>query len=226
MNSWIYILIALAISAQINASIPEPRIFIYKQLADVSITLNVYIPKRTGYVSVPIIFMVHGGIHVTGNKTLEIQSPRVFREFMNRGWCVITMNYLLGPQALVFDMLDDLVDAYAFLHEHLAHKFPIDINNIHLFGQSSAGTLVLLCGRLFEPRPKSVVAMYPVTDYVSNYIYVEPLKSDSLFLNLHRILSKQLVQESPVLGSLTNNPRIFTNPEALICADMASAMRM
>ncbi|CAF1430595.1 unnamed protein product [Adineta steineri] len=157
--------------------------------------------------------MVHGGIHVTGNKTLEIQSPRVFREFINRGWCVITMNYLLGPHALVSDMLDDLVDAYAFLHEHLAHKFPIDINNIHLFGQSSAGALVLLCGRLFQPRPKSVVAMYPLTDYMTNYIYVKPLKSDSLFLNLHRRLSKQPVQESPVLESLINNPRILTNPE-------------
>lgn len=213
MNRWLNALIISAILWHVDTLIPKPWIFTYKQVGDVNITLNVFIPNMRRYVLLPIIFMVHGGIHVTGNKTLDIMEPRVFQELMDRGWCVITMDYRLGPQVLVFHIIDDLLDAYAFLRNRLHHKFPIDINNIHLFGQSSAGSLVLLCGRHFQPRPKSIVAMYPLTNYEKNYIYVVPSKGDSLFLTLYRTLSQEVIVESPVLESLVKNPRLLTNPE-------------
>ncbi len=81
----------------------------------------------------PVILYIHGGGYIMGDKSYRVS---VSEYYANEGYFVFNINHRLPPEAAFPENIRDCVDALNFLTE-LAEKYPIDLDNIVLTGDSS-----------------------------------------------------------------------------------------
>lgn len=127
--------------------------------------LDLYRPRGPG--PHPVVVWVHGGSWVRGERT---DRTALCRWLAERGHAVVAVTYRLPPPAPVGEgQRRDVAAAAAWAAAHAAEE-GLDPGRIVLAGQSAGATLALsttagiLAGELAAPRPRAVVAYYPVTD--------------------------------------------------------------
>jgi acetyl esterase/lipase len=115
----------------------------------------------------PILFQIHGGGWVIGNK--DQQGIPLMQHLSARGWVCVAPNYRLSPRATFPDHLVDLKKALAWTREH-AHEYGGDPNFIVVTGGSAGGHLTALVALTqndpeyqsgFEDADTSVYAAVP-----------------------------------------------------------------
>ena len=115
----------------------------------------------------PVIVWVHGGSWVRGERT---DRTALCRWLADRGHAVVAVEYRLPPPGPVGEgQRRDVAAAASWAVAHAAEE-DLDPTRVVLAGQSAGATLALsttagiLAGELPGPRPRAVVAYYPVTD--------------------------------------------------------------
>ncbi|KAF7299734.1 MYND finger domain-like protein [Mycena chlorophos] len=139
----------------------------YKTVGTHPIYLNVYPPKIVGERSrLPAVVYFHGGGLTVGTRTSWFPTWLASR-LSASGIVFISAAYRLFPQATLHDILEDVIDLFAFLgKDELLFKteagetFGLDAGRIGVAGTSAGGTCAYLAAVHAVPRPRAVLGMY------------------------------------------------------------------
>ena len=100
--------------------------------------LDVYIPK--GVKGAPVVFFIHGGAWVIGNKSVFAGPGKMLAE---QGIVAVSINYRLSPKAKHPDHIRDVAKAFAWTVDHIG-EYGGDPKKICISGHSAGGHLAAL----------------------------------------------------------------------------------
>lgn len=100
--------------------------------------LDVYAPK--GAKNLPVVFWIHGGGWVTGDKSQIAQKPKMFTD---RGYVFVSTNYRLRPDVEMEDLTQDVAKALGWTYKNIA-RHGGDPNRIFVMGHSAGAQLAAL----------------------------------------------------------------------------------
>ncbi len=100
--------------------------------------LDIY--RRAGAKNAPVLFFVHGGAWVRGDRA---QYPFFGNHFANAGYVVVAPSYRLAPQNPHPAQIEDVAAAFAWTVKHAA-EYGGDPSRIFAAGHSAGGHLVAL----------------------------------------------------------------------------------
>ena len=101
-------------------------------------TLDVYSPS--GAKGRPVVFWLHGGGWVTGDKSQVEAKPRAFAE---KGFVFVSVNYRLLPDVDMGTIVRDVARGLRWVHEHIA-EYGGDPDRILVMGHSAGAQLAAL----------------------------------------------------------------------------------
>lgn len=102
--------------------------------------LDVYSPPAAK--NRPVIFWIHGGGWMVGDKTDVQIKPKVFTE---KGFVFVSTNYRFYPTVEMQEIIQDVAKAFRWTHEHIA-EYGGDPNRIFVMGHSAGAQLAaILC---------------------------------------------------------------------------------
>lgn len=104
-------------------------------------TMDVYIPPNAR--NAPVIFMVHGGAWMIGDKANSGVVQNKINYFLPRGYVFVSTDYRMVPQVGVMTEADDVAHALAYAQEHAA-DWGGDPSRFVLMGHSAGAHLVTL----------------------------------------------------------------------------------
>jgi len=105
--------------------------FTYKTVGELEIKADVYRPdddrgdnKRLR----PVLLWIHGGALIMGDRGGV--DRRVKQAFLKRGYVLVSIDYRLAPETRLPAIIEDLRDAYTWLHEKGPRLFGADTRRI------------------------------------------------------------------------------------------------
>jgi acetyl esterase/lipase len=144
------ILLICAVLASFNAAAftqsqqsPSVRDLEYSRAGDVSLKLDLYLPKTQGLH--PLIVWIHGGAFRAGDKGEIFWTPLPSQT--ERGYAVASINYRLSGQAAFPAPVQDARSAIRWLRAN-AGKYDIDAERIVVGGESAGGYIAAFLGTL------------------------------------------------------------------------------
>jgi arylformamidase len=118
MNAALSLLIVIALlpvaSAQ-DAAIIKKQNVVYAEPTSPFHTLDVYASPAAK--NAPVMFWIHGGGWVTGDKSDVAQKPRFF---VDRGFVFVSVNYRLLPKVEMINIFRDVAKSFRWVHDHIA----------------------------------------------------------------------------------------------------------
>ncbi|HTA63911.1 MAG TPA: alpha/beta hydrolase [Xanthomonadaceae bacterium] len=102
---------------------------------------DVYAPQQTH--NAPVIFLVHGGAWMIGDKTAKNVIEGKVGRWVPRGFIVISVDYRMLPEAPVSEQAQDVASALAYAQQHAA-SWGGDPRRFILMGHSAGAHLVSL----------------------------------------------------------------------------------
>lgn len=121
----------------------------YKNVGDLSLQLDLYLPKELN-ATLPLVVWVHGGGWKNGSK----EKPKGVWLAQN-GYAFASINYRLTHEAIWPAQIEDCRDAVRFLRSK-SNAFKIDPDKIAVWGGSAGGHLVAVMGTLEPPENEPV----------------------------------------------------------------------
>nr|KAJ8744668.1 alpha/beta hydrolase [Delftia sp. PS-11] len=103
--------------------------------------LDVYLPPQAR--SAPIVFMVHGGAWMVGDKAMSKVVGNKVAHWLPRGFAFVSINYRMSSSPRVLEQADDVARALAFVQAHAA-GWGADPARMVLMGHSAGAHLVSL----------------------------------------------------------------------------------
>ncbi len=101
--------------------------------------LDIYSPKNAKP-NLPILFFVHGGGWSNGDKAQKDHAAKG-AAYTDNGIIFISVNYGLAPQITYPKLMQDIADAFAYVHTN-ATEFGGDPSRIYVMGHSAGAHLV------------------------------------------------------------------------------------
>jgi acetyl esterase/lipase len=98
----------------------------------------------------PVLLWIHGGALIRGYRS-DVNA-QIKAEFLNAGYAIVSIDYRLAPETKLPQILEDLRDAYTWLHDKGPQLFHVDTSRIgrRRFGSSHhdfAARRILTAGR-------------------------------------------------------------------------------
>lgn len=121
--------------------------------------------------------------------------------FLSSGYVVVSPDYRLAPETKLPSIIEDVQDAYRWVHEQGPRLFNIDPGRLAVAGGSAGGYLTLMTGFCVRPRPRALLSLSGYGD-IDGAWYSQPSKHylrDSL-------VSKQEALQSVASGSVCEPP--------------------
>src|SRR5262245_49237097 len=148
---------ALALAAALTAAggPRDVRTFTVSYGPDARQTFDVYAPIEA--TDAPVIFMVHGGAWMIGDKTNRRVVDNKVAHWVPRGFVVISANYRMLPDAGPLEQARDVARAVAAAQQE-ARTWGADGNKLVLMGHSAGAHLVTLLGASPELRAEAKLA--------------------------------------------------------------------
>ena len=147
----------------------KPKTFIYKRAQGCSIRADVYRPP--GAVGqLPTVVYIHGGALIAGSRQ-EVGLQHLDR-YQAAGYAVVAFDYRLAPQAKAPAILEDVDDAFRWIHRRQA-DLGVDATRLAVVGHSAGGYLTLAAGARVLPRPRALVSFYGYGDLAAQW-YAKP----------------------------------------------------
>ena len=133
----------------------------YKTVGSLDIKLDVYRPEDNQLR--PVVIWVHGGGLIMGSRTGV--SRRVREPLLQAGYVLASIDYRLAPETKLPEILQDLEDAYTWVHENGPRRFGGNTDRLIVMGGSAGGYPYLYC-RVFraKPRPTALVSFWGYGD--------------------------------------------------------------
>jgi len=108
---------------------------------DLAQRMDVYVPEKAA--GAPVIFMVHGGAWMIGDKKSSAVVVNKLNRWVPEGFLLISVNYRMAPEADPLEQADDVARALAFAQSK-APEWGGDPARFVLMGHSAGAHLVSL----------------------------------------------------------------------------------
>lgn len=151
------------------ASPRRPTTYTYKTVGNLEIKADVLRPADE--TRRPVLLWIHGGALIRGYR-MDI-NPQIKTSFLSAGYAIVSIDYRLAPETKLQQIIDDLRDAYTWLHDYGPHLFNVDTNRIAVAGDSAGGYLTLMTGICVKPRPAVLVSLWGYGDITGDW-YTKP----------------------------------------------------
>ncbi|GAB6170193.1 alpha/beta hydrolase [Clostridium carnis] len=116
----------------------------YKNDNGVSLTLDIYGPKKKLKGGSPVILYVHGGSWVYGDKSIPTTISPLLDAFREEGFTIISTSYELMRGNEIFDkQITDIKDTIRWIHKN-KDLYGFNENEIGVIGASSGAHLALM----------------------------------------------------------------------------------
>jgi len=139
--------------------------YTYKTVQDCQIQADVYRLSDVG--KRPAILWIHGGALIIGDRRmLRTEQAELY---LTAGYTVVSIDYRLAPETKLPAILEDLQDAYSWMHGQGSALFGIDPDRVAVIGHSAGGYLTLMAGLCVHPRPKALVSFYGYGDIAGDW---------------------------------------------------------
>ena len=151
-----------------NLATMHPRTFTYKQVGDVKIDLDLYLPPSPK--DLPLLVWFHGGGLLQGSRASV--APHMLAGVDTYAYALVSADYRLAPQVAVDEIVQDVLDCLAFVRSALPGRVGtgiIDAGRLAVSGSSAGGYLALLAGLYAQPGPKVVLPIYPITNPLGQF---------------------------------------------------------
>lgn len=102
--------------------------------------LDVYTPEKPTAKKLPVVFWIHGGGWVVGDKKDVALKPKVLTE---RGFVFVSTNYRLLPDVTMEELTTDIAKSLSWVHSKIT-KYGGDPNRIFVGGHSAGAQLAAL----------------------------------------------------------------------------------
>ena len=143
--------------------------YTYKQVGDLKIKADVHMSGERS--PRPVLVWIHGGALIMGHR--EGLDQRLKQAFLDKGYAVVSIDYRLAPETQLPQIIEDVEDAFRWIHEKGPELFQADPNAIAVSGGSAGGYLTLVTGYRVKPRPAALVAFWGYGDLVGPW-YSDP----------------------------------------------------
>jgi acetyl esterase/lipase len=143
--------------------------FAYKRVGKLDIQTDVYRPASDA--PCPVLLWIHGGALIMGDRggvDRRLRSP-----FLKAGYAIVSIDYRLAPETKLPQIIEDLRDAYTWLHDRGPKLFGVDTSRIAVAGGSAGGYLTLMTGFCVKPRPAALVSLWGYGDIAGDW-YIKP----------------------------------------------------
>ena len=146
-----------------------PETVVYKVAQGCEIKADVY---RTGDgTGRPALLWIHGGALINGSR--KSTGGLLHEGLLKLGYVIVSIDYRLAPETKLPGIIEDLRDAWRWLHTDGSKRFGIDSKRIAVAGGSAGGYLTLMSGFCVAPRPRALVSYYGYGD-IDGPWYAEP----------------------------------------------------
>jgi acetyl esterase/lipase len=147
----------------------RPKTFVYKRVGNLEIQADVYRPA--GDAVCPVLLWIHGGGLIVGDRGGVDQRLRT--PFSKAGYAIVSIDYRLAPETKLPQIIEDLRDAYAWLHDQGPKLFNVDTRRVAVAGASAGGYLTLMTGFCVKPRPAALVSLWGYGEIAGDW-YTKP----------------------------------------------------
>jgi acetyl esterase/lipase len=138
--------------------------YTYKQVGDLELKADVH--RLDDRELRPVLVWIHGGALMGGGR--ERFSGQVHR-LLNDGVIVVTIDYRLAPETKLPAIIEDLEDAFKWLHTRGPELFQADTTRVGVWGHSAGGYLTLTAGFRVKPAPQVLVSAYGYGDLIGEW---------------------------------------------------------
>ena len=145
------------------------KTYTYKTVDGFEIQADVYRPDDK--VTRPVAIWIHGGALIMGNRAGVMR--RVNEVLLKAGYAVVSIDYRLAPETKIAGIIEDVVDACAWVRRRGPELFNVDTSKLAIFGGSAGGYLTLTAGFRVEPRPTVLFALWGYGDLTGDW-YSQP----------------------------------------------------
>lgn len=136
----------------------------YKRVGDLDIRADVHRPD--GAALCPAVLSIHGGALIMGHR--EWTDARFRDLLLGAGYGVVSIDYRLAPETRLPEVVQDVVDACAWLRGHGA-EFGLDTRRLAVTGGSAGGYLTLVTGHRCQPPPAALVSFWGYGDLIGDW---------------------------------------------------------
>ncbi len=144
--------------------------YTYKKVGGLEIKADVHRDAASKPGPLPVLLWIHGGALMMGGRE---NGPRFEPALLAAGFLMVSIDYRLAPETRLPGIIDDVEDAYRWIHERGPKLFGADPNRIAVAGGSAGGYLTLVMGYRARPRPAALVSFWGYGDLVGPW-YSEP----------------------------------------------------
>lgn len=139
--------------------------YTYKRVGDLDIKADVY---RVNDEKIrPVVVWIHGGALINGHRAGV--SGRVKKWALESGYVLVSIDYRLAPETQLPAIIQDVEDAFNWLHKKGPSLFKIDPDRVVVTGGSAGGYLTFVTGYRVNPRPKALVPFWGYGDLVGDW---------------------------------------------------------
>ncbi|MCH2201650.1 MAG: alpha/beta hydrolase [Fuerstiella sp.] len=115
----------------------------------------------------PVVVWIHGGALIMGHR--EGFSDRVRTAMLDAGYCFVSIDYRLAPETQLPWIIEDIEDAFTWIHKQGPSLFYADTSRIAVMGGSAGGYLTLVTGYRINPVPTVLVPFWGYGDLVGEW---------------------------------------------------------
>jgi dipeptidyl aminopeptidase/acylaminoacyl peptidase len=140
--------------------------YTYKTVGDLAIKADVY--RRDDHSVCPVVMSIHGGALIMGNRSW-LMDDRIHGRLLQDGYAIVSIDYRLAPETQLREIIEDIEDAYTWLHDRGAELFGVDTERIGVMGGSAGGYLTLATGFRCSPRPAALLSLFGYGEVVGDW---------------------------------------------------------
>lgn len=111
----------------------------------------------------PCVVWIHGGGLIFGSRTI---SPRAafLQALLERDFVVVSIDHRLAPETKLAHIVEDVRDAWRWVHEVGPGRFGIDPARVAIAGASAGAYLALWASHSVAPRPRALATFWGFGD--------------------------------------------------------------
>lgn len=134
---------------------------VYKIVEGQSLSVDV-VGARAGS-SRPAVLWIHGGGLIFGSRSV---SPRdsLLQVLLKQDLVVVSIDHRLAPETKLPAIVEDVRDAWRWLHDIGCPDFGVAPDRIAVAGASAGAYLALMAGYMAEPRPRAIASFFGYGD--------------------------------------------------------------